>query len=196
MKTTSNSDWPKGNGAEQSCTMGASERKVQANRANSRKSTGPKTTRGKNISRFNALKHGGYTKELFITHGKHLPKFELYRTLADELQEQLARGAYLEDKVAIQMYVASVWRLESLLDFEFRVAEEGGALALSQEFPSFPRMLAQAIRACERAYDHLKELRLAIEEMEAAEVEADAAEAPAASSEKMDLNSVPEQLDN
>ena len=35
-----------------------SERKKQANRRNAQRSTGPKTTRGKSISRLNSLKHG------------------------------------------------------------------------------------------------------------------------------------------
>jgi hypothetical protein len=35
-----------------------SERRLDANRENAKKSTGPKTLRGKGHSRFNALKHG------------------------------------------------------------------------------------------------------------------------------------------
>src|SRR4051794_14650087 len=37
---------------------GSSLKRVLANRANSKHSTGPKTTRGKEVSRFNGLKHG------------------------------------------------------------------------------------------------------------------------------------------
>src|SRR4051812_2544884 len=36
---------------------GSSDSRVAANRANSKHSTGPRTTRGKNVSRFNGLKH-------------------------------------------------------------------------------------------------------------------------------------------
>jgi hypothetical protein len=40
-----------------------SERKLKANRENAKKSTGPRTSRGKGFSRRNALKHG-----LFVRH--------------------------------------------------------------------------------------------------------------------------------
>jgi len=36
----------------------ATEAQTNANRQNSRKSTGPRTEAGKNIARFNALRHG------------------------------------------------------------------------------------------------------------------------------------------
>jgi len=41
-----------------------SERKLQANRANAKRSTGPRTERGKAISRRNALKHGILSRSL------------------------------------------------------------------------------------------------------------------------------------
>ena len=42
-----------------------SERKVKANRENAKKSTGPRTARGKAFSRRNAVKHGLCAKDLF-----------------------------------------------------------------------------------------------------------------------------------
>ncbi len=48
-----------------------SKRKLQANRENAKKSTGPKTPRGKAYSRRNALKHG-----LFV---RHITDFEALR---------------------------------------------------------------------------------------------------------------------
>src|SRR5579864_7302197 len=41
-----------------------SQRKLKANRANSKKSTGPKTPRGKAFSRQNALKNGLFVREI------------------------------------------------------------------------------------------------------------------------------------
>jgi len=42
-----------------------SERKLKANRENAKKSTGPRTARGKAFSRRNAVKHGLCAKDLF-----------------------------------------------------------------------------------------------------------------------------------
>src|SRR4051812_40816467 len=44
--------------ADEARTMAISEKKLRANRENAKKSTGPKTVEGKNISKRNALKHG------------------------------------------------------------------------------------------------------------------------------------------
>jgi len=44
---------------------GISARKLAANRANAQKSTGPRTERGKAISRFNAVTHGLLARRLF-----------------------------------------------------------------------------------------------------------------------------------
>lgn len=44
-----------------------SERKLRANRANAKRSTGPRTEAGKAVSRCNALKHG------LLSHSIHLP---------------------------------------------------------------------------------------------------------------------------
>jgi hypothetical protein len=42
-----------------------SERKLQANRENAKKSTGPRTARGKRFSRLSAVTHGFFAKDLF-----------------------------------------------------------------------------------------------------------------------------------
>ncbi len=47
-----------------------SARKVEANRENAQKSTGPKTSEGKNYSRRNALRHGLFAMNLPIAASK------------------------------------------------------------------------------------------------------------------------------
>jgi hypothetical protein len=47
----------------------ASERKIQANRRNALRSTGPKTERGKRTVARNAIKHGILAREVVITAG-------------------------------------------------------------------------------------------------------------------------------
>jgi hypothetical protein len=44
-----------------------SKKKQAANRKNSQKSTGPQTARGKNASRKNALQHGIFSRELYVS---------------------------------------------------------------------------------------------------------------------------------
>ena len=64
-----------------------SERKRAANRANAQKSTGPRTGRGKSISRFNAVRHGLLSRQaLFDDHGK--PAEEDMRVLMESLRER------------------------------------------------------------------------------------------------------------
>lgn len=58
-----------------------SERKLRANRENAKKSTGPKTARGKSFSRRNAIKHG-----LLVN---HVSDFEALCEDPKEFQELL-----------------------------------------------------------------------------------------------------------
>jgi hypothetical protein len=62
----------------------ASEKQLMANRANAKRSTGPKTTTGKALSRKNACKHGLTAESIVI--GDEDPKaFDLLRAqLEDE----------------------------------------------------------------------------------------------------------------
>lgn len=94
-----------------------SERKLQANRQNAQKSTGPKTARGKAFSRNNALKHG-----LFATTLKKLPLRgenpneyeELFKDIYD-YYDPIGRAEESEVKlIAICLLRAErVWRYEN-----------------------------------------------------------------------------------
>jgi len=78
------------NGAAQSAKPNqlatVSERKLQANRENAKKSTGPKTSRGKAYSRKNSLKHGLFLSDLDELMEEEDPReFDaFYRRLRDE----------------------------------------------------------------------------------------------------------------
>jgi hypothetical protein len=53
-----------------------SPRRLAANRANSKKSTGPKTAEGKTISSLNSLRHGlSSTTTTFIVHNDDLAEY-------------------------------------------------------------------------------------------------------------------------
>ena len=99
-----------------------SVRKRKSNRENSRKSTGPKTARGKTNSRFNALTHGLCAKRfMFSSQGKLLEE-DLF-TLLKSLQEQ-----YSSDDVRVQLLcdaiVKEYWRQGQGLRLEMKFLNE------------------------------------------------------------------------
>src|SRR6266481_3657693 len=59
---------------------GSSPRKVEANRKNSKKSTGPKTSVGKAISSWNSMRHGLLSKTLPAIYGQDKKEFTLLFT--------------------------------------------------------------------------------------------------------------------
>jgi len=135
---------------------------------------GPKTPRGKSIARWNALKHGATAKQLFILQGPHLPEFERYRQLAEELQEELGPGAYLEDKVLVQKFVSNALiaeRCDRLLLHLLPSADDTVACELA---PISLRYIAQGQRDFLKSLQLIRELRGRVEETEAAEAEATA----------------------
>ncbi|MCU1309391.1 MAG: hypothetical protein JWO20_516 [Candidatus Angelobacter sp.] len=72
--------------ADKTKTTTASDRKLQANRENAKRSTGPKTALGKRHSSFNAMKHGLLSKRLMLdTVGKSEEGLQqLLQSLRDE----------------------------------------------------------------------------------------------------------------
>jgi hypothetical protein len=101
-----------------------SERKLKANRENAKKSTGPRTSRGKGFSRRNALKHG-----LFV---RHITEFEALgedpREFEDLLEglwrqyEPVGRGEEVEvERVALCCWrFRRVWRYENAINIAAR----------------------------------------------------------------------------
>jgi hypothetical protein len=97
--------------------------KAETNRRNSLKSTGPKTPRGKRDSRCNAVKHGLYSKELFVAEADR-PEFEQMRV---GLKAQLKPNTTLQWS-AYDYVVACQWRCK---------------LALRLEHPQFARQFQE-----------------------------------------------------
>jgi hypothetical protein len=91
----------------------ASQKQIDANRANAQRSTGPKTPEGKAASSLNALKHG-LTAELAVIPGEDPDAFdESARSFFDHLQPV----GPLETQLVEQIVTAS-WRLARLRGFE------------------------------------------------------------------------------
>jgi hypothetical protein len=85
-----------------------SEAKIEANRRNAKRSTGPRTAAGKNRSRYNALKHGMRAENELLPHedpAAYQARFEIFTSglkPRDELEEVLcdraARASWLFDR--------------------------------------------------------------------------------------------------
>jgi hypothetical protein len=101
----------------------ASSAKSETARKNGQKSRGPKTARGKSISRWNAVKHGLTAKRLLISEGKHLNEYADYQQLLQELLEEL-QPTRVEDRLAIEKQVMDAWRLRRSFKFELTVTEK------------------------------------------------------------------------
>jgi hypothetical protein len=84
-----------------------SDRKLKANRENAQKSTGPKTSKGKANSRFNAQRHGLTAKLLFDANGNRLNNG--LQDLNDDLHDRYGHGdAYTEQ--LIRNIVLGLWK--------------------------------------------------------------------------------------
>ena len=86
-----------------------SDKKVEANRRNALKSTGPKTPEGKTAVRLNALRHGLLSQEILLPGEDEQALRELSEHLRDELQPVGELENLLVDRI-----IASYWRLRRL----------------------------------------------------------------------------------
>ena len=104
--------------------------KLEANRKNALKSTGPKTPRGKSHSRNNAVKHGIYSKELLVSEADK-PEFEEMRV---GLKAQLKPRTDLQ-WIAFDNVVVCAWRVK----LASRLEQRQFALQLQDERPENPQ---------------------------------------------------------
>src|SRR5271170_7771864 len=93
-----------------------SEARLRANRENAKKSTGPKTARGKDYSRRNAVKHGLLSKQLLFSHDGQPINEDLHQ-LWDSLHEK-----YGDDDIRTNLLVDGLvvehWRQRQALAIE------------------------------------------------------------------------------
>ena len=102
-----------------------SARKLESNRENSKKSTGPKTARGKANSRFNAVKHGLCAKRLIYSSQGKLLDADLLKLL-ESLQAQYGSGD-VRVQLLCDAIVTEYWRQGQSLRFEMKFLSEGDA---------------------------------------------------------------------
>lgn len=86
-----------------------SERKLQANRRNALRSTGPRTERGKRTVSRNATKHGFLAREVVITAGDGEESLEEFHALVENLWNFYEPAGVVEEAL-VQTIAASLWR--------------------------------------------------------------------------------------
>jgi hypothetical protein len=136
-------------------------RKVEANRENALKSTGPRTAAGKRRSSLNARKHAVFAKQLIIATGPAAEKLEHYEQLRRDLWRAYRPVSPAQEQIVNNLVVIA-WRRRRLARSETKQFEplSGAAVVLSMTDPSFelPKRLDLLIR-----YDiglHRQELAL------------------------------------
>jgi hypothetical protein len=86
-----------------------SERRVQANRRNALRSTGPTTARGKRTVARNAIKHGFLAREVVITAGDGKEDLNEFHDIVERLCEQYEPVGVVEESL-VQTIATCLWR--------------------------------------------------------------------------------------
>ena len=95
----------------------ASERRIQANRRNALRSTGPTTARGKRTVARNAIKHGFLAREVVITAGDGKESSEEFHALVGQLWEDYEPVGVVEESL-VQRIAACWWRTARVIRAE------------------------------------------------------------------------------
>jgi hypothetical protein len=86
-----------------------SERRIQANRRNALRSTGPTTARGKRTVARNAIKHGVLAREVVIAAGEGKENLNEFHEIVDRLCEQYVPVGVVEESL-VQTIATCWWR--------------------------------------------------------------------------------------
>jgi hypothetical protein len=119
-----------------------SVRKVQANRQNALKSTGPKTPRGKAYSRQNAIKHGLFALDSVLGDGIDCGASQQYHQLLDRLMETW-KPVGATEQLEVERITACWWKLGRAWRYEnaeITILQAEGALREKQTGDSLPHM--------------------------------------------------------
>jgi len=136
-----------------------SERKRAANRANAQKSTGPRTGRGKSISRFNAVRHGLLSRQaLFDEYGK--PAEEDMRVLMESLREKYGAGD-VASELLVELTVVDYYRNAKGLEYEKKLLAGKLTFWGQGEMPCLQRYVTANRNALLRDLQLLEKLRAA-----------------------------------
>lgn len=96
--------------------------KLAANQCNSHKSSGPKTERGKRMSRMNALVLGFYSDDVVIVHLDGVDSRQRYQELLNALMEEY-NPCTPTQMWAVELLAQSMWRLRRIRRVERSAVE-------------------------------------------------------------------------
>lgn len=104
----------------------ASERQINANRINSRKSSGPSTAEGKKIVSQNAIKHGLLAKKILVPRESR----KEFISHSNRLWDSLLPETPIEE-ILVEMIISYTWRLRRVLRIESELLNPAEANAWS-----------------------------------------------------------------
>jgi hypothetical protein len=131
------------------------DKQADANRRNALKSTGPKTPKGKDAVRLNALKHGLLSQEVLLPGEDEA----VLKELGERVRTELQPAGELED-LFVEQILAAIWRLRRLR----RV--EAGIFAW-EHFD----VLAEQVREEARIYERGQQLTQRLEQVSTTEAD-------------------------
>lgn len=94
-----------------------SEKKIEANRRNARLSTGPRTEAGKNRSRYNATKHGIFSRDVLQSEGFGKEDKEEFADLLTGLRED-CKPIGVREEIMVQRIALCLWRLKRASEYD------------------------------------------------------------------------------
>ncbi len=158
-------------------------RKIAANRANAKKSTGPCTQAGKQRARFNALTHGATARELKATMpwmGETPGQYDRLRegflaslppanVLESYLLENMAETAWRQERLIRSQYAMQAHSVKQYTVYKNNPVERDRSLSANANWEQTIRLEGQLSRHFERQFKMLMRLRAARDDEPSAE---------------------------
>jgi hypothetical protein len=139
-----------------------SERKLQANRQNAKKSTGPRSERGKRQSAFNAVKHGLLSKKALLSANGKLVDEDV-RCLFESLREEYGCGDLASELLAESAAIAYL-RVIRGLEYEAKyLTPKHGEFYSLGAMPTLVRYQAANQRVLDNSLQRLMQMRATFE---------------------------------
>ena len=138
-----------------------SPQKIAANRSNAQKSTGPKTARGKDMSKFNALTRGIFANTCVLPHEDESAFIDMRVSVYSELQPHGVIAETFADQIAF-----AIWRTRRLDRVEKNFLE-----SRIQTFASNRQYAPEAEAIRKRNHPESRRLPIEFYDAQAAEIE-------------------------